>query len=58
MLTAAHALPVAISIRNMLAPSSRCTERTWPLSSSTTTAMGRWPLWRAVDNAVSMILFA
>ena len=33
----AHALPVAMSMRNMLAPSWRWALRTWPASSSTTT---------------------
>ena len=54
----AQALPVAISTRNMLAPSSRCSARRFPDSSRTTTAIGRYCLARAVESAASMILFA
>src|SRR6266851_10386680 len=54
----AQALPVAISTRNMLAPSSRWSARTFPDSSRTTTAIGRYCLARAVESAASMILFA
>jgi hypothetical protein len=40
MPTAAHAFPRAMSVRNMLAPSSRCADLRWPDSSMTTTAIG------------------
>jgi hypothetical protein len=47
MPTAAHALPVAMSTRNMLAPSSRRATLRWPDASSTATAIGRCPAARA-----------
>jgi hypothetical protein len=40
MATEPQALPVATSMRNMLAPSSRCADLMLPASSMTTTAMG------------------
>ena len=56
--TAAHALPVATSKRNMLAPSSRCIAFKWPPSSSTTTLTGLIFISRAFSSAFAMILFA
>ena len=58
MTEAAHALPMAMSLRNMLAPSSRCSAFTWPASSSTATVSGLVFISRALARAVSTILLA
>src|SRR6185369_9314842 len=58
MPTAAHALPVATSNLNMLAPSSRCMAFKCPDWSSTTTVTGLIFISRAFSSAFVMIWFA
>jgi hypothetical protein len=58
MPTAAQALPVATSNRNMLAPSSRCIALRCPASSRTTTVTGLICISRAFCSALEMISFA
>ena len=48
----ARALPVAMSMRNMPAPSSRCAALRWPAASSTATAIGRGPARPVRDGFV------
>ncbi len=58
MPTAAQALPVATSNRNMLAPSSRCMAFRCPDWSSTTTVTGLIFISRAFSSALAMIWVA
>ena len=51
----AHALPVAMSMRNMLAPSWRWALLVCPEASSTTTAIGWWPASVERCSAKAMI---
>jgi hypothetical protein len=54
----AHALPNAMSKRNMLAPSWRCAATTLPDGSTTTIVKGGTPVSAASSNPLKMILFA
>src|SRR3990170_5364616 len=56
--TDAHALPFAMSRRNMLAPSSRCADLMLPESSSTTTPSGLIFISRALARAFAMMVLA
>lgn len=56
--TAPQAFPSATSTRNMLAPSSRCADLIFPESSTTTTAIGRYPSSLERSNAASIMWLA